>query len=167
MSGKAKTKMAAAVDLGTVEAVDTALVQIARCDAEVARLEAEIAEAERIAREQRADLLQTFLEGAAMGRESVEASATNHDEWFAEARSLDLPHGRIGWRKITSIKLPKCVEAVLVRLKALKLFNAIITTEKPNKDVLVLLPAETLEKVGVKKVVKDDFYIALGDKAVA
>jgi phage host-nuclease inhibitor protein Gam len=164
VSGKAKTKLAAAVELATVEAVDAALVQIAQCDAEVARLEAEIAESERIAREQRADLLQTFLERAAMGREAVEASAEAHEEWFAEARSLDLPHGRIGWRKVTSIKLPKAVERVIAALRQPKLFDAVAVRETVRKEILETYEDATLEAVGAKRVTKDDFYIALGEK---
>jgi phage host-nuclease inhibitor protein Gam len=154
VSGKAKAKMAAAVELATVEAVDAALVQIARCDAEVARLEAEIAETERIAREQRADLIQTFMERAAMGREAVEASAAAHGEWFAEARSLDLPHGRIGWRKVTLIRLPKAVERVIAALRQRKLFDAVAVKETVRKEIL-----ETYEDA------TDDFYIALGEVA--
>ena len=125
MSGKAKPRMAAATDLGTVEAVDAALVQIARSEAEVARLEAEI----------------------------------------AEARSLDLPHGRIGWRKVTSIKLPRMVERVIAALRVRKLFDAICVKETVRKEILDTYEDATLEAVGAKRVVKDDFYIAIGEAA--
>jgi hypothetical protein len=157
-----KTKNAEGTMLRGLGDLDLALAAMARARGEAARQKDALEEQIRILREKAAPMMQILVDAADADRRIIEAFAGTHPEIFPEGRrSLDLPNGRVGYRLVSSIKLPKMVERVVAALKARKLFDAIVTTEKPNKDILAAYDDETLDAVGAKRVTKDEFYVQL------
>lgn len=82
---------------------------------------------------------------------------------FAEKRSKEFTFGEIGYRISKSVRVPTVkakLESLLSSIKAFGLGKeCIIYEEKPNKEALAELKDEDLVKLGLKRVVKDNFRI--------
>ena len=82
---------------------------------------------------------------------------------FAEKRSKEFTFGEIGYRISKSVSLPRVktkLEALLNAIKAYGLSKECITyTEAVNKEALCELDDGDLAKLGLKRVVKDNFRI--------
>lgn len=82
---------------------------------------------------------------------------------FAEKRSKEFTFGEIGYRISKSVRVPSVkakLEALVSSIKAFGLGKeCIIYEEKPNKEALAELKDEDLVKLGLKRVVKDNFRI--------
>lgn len=82
---------------------------------------------------------------------------------FAEKRSKEFTFGEIGYRISKSVRVPSVkakLESLLNSIKAFGLDKeCIIYEEKPNKEALAELKDEDLVKLGLKRVVKDNFRI--------
>jgi len=97
-------------------AVDRAVMAVAGLEAQAARLKAEAEEKIRVLREDAAARAAEALEGAAAFLEAIEKFAETHEGDFGKSRSKALPHGRIGWRTVTSIRLMRSSEFVVAAL---------------------------------------------------
>jgi phage host-nuclease inhibitor protein Gam len=150
-----------AVTLADLAAVDGALVRIAAAESDTARLAAEMEDRLREVRQEYAPRIQSLDALAIEVRDTVREFCDGHPELFKSPRHRDLAHGRIGYRRVESIKLVKKIESVVVALRERRLLDAIVTTEKPNKDVLATYQDETLRAIGAKRETKDQFYIDL------
>ena len=140
-------------------AVDRAIAAMAGLEAQAARLKAEAEEKIRSIREDAAARAAEALEGAAAFLEAIEAFAEAHPEDFGKARSKALPHGRIGWRTVTSIRLMRSSEFVVAALEAADLKDAVITKKSPNKEVLAAYSDDVLREVGARRKQEDRFYV--------
>ena len=82
---------------------------------------------------------------------------------FAEKRSKEFTFGEIGYRISKSVSIPRVktkIEALLNAIKAYGLSKECITyTEAVNKEALCELDDADLAKLGLKRVVKDNFRI--------
>ena len=81
---------------------------------------------------------------------------------FADKRSKDFVFGTIGYRLSKSVSLPRVKAKVESLLKAIKSFgfaDCITYVEKPNGEALAELADGDLVKLGLKRVVKDNFRI--------
>lgn len=81
---------------------------------------------------------------------------------FAEKRSKEFTFGTIGYKLSKSVSLPRIadkVEKLITALKSYKLTNCITYAETLNKDEITELDDSTLAKLGLKRVVKDNFRI--------
>ena len=82
---------------------------------------------------------------------------------FAKKRSKEFTFGEIGYRISKSVRVPTVkakLESLLSSIKAFGLGKeCIIYEEKPNKEALAELKDEDLVKLGLKRVVKDNFRI--------
>jgi len=147
-----------AVTLADLGAVDAALETIGALESDAARIEAECQERVSAIRSEydprRDSLLETREETLAL----VKAFADSHPELFESPRHQDLPHGKIGYRKVESIRFRRSLETVIAALESRRLYDAITVVKKPNKDVLSAYPDEVLAGVGAKRVTKDEFY---------
>ncbi|EPB8267097.1 host-nuclease inhibitor Gam family protein [Campylobacter coli] len=86
----------------------------------------------------------------------------NNKHEFAEKRSKEFTFGKIGYRLSKSVSLPRVKEKFDNLIKALKSYglNECITyKEELNKDAIAELEDSTLVKLGLKRVVKDNFRI--------
>ena len=91
---------------------------------------------------------------------------TTFKDDFQVSRSKQLNHGKLGWRRSTSIKITqksKNKEGTLSLIKKLfppTLRNLCLTLkESPNKDALHKLTDEQLAKVGAQRIVTEDFFV--------
>jgi len=160
MAGRKKKRIAAeAPALADRRDVDRMIGVVADLEASALRLKAEVEEKIRCLREDAALHITSRLESARAFRAVIEDWAEAHPEEFGKARSLALPHGRIGWRTVTSIRLDRKAEFVIAALEAADLADAVIVKKSPNKDVLAAYPDETLREVGCRRIKRDDFYV--------
>jgi phage host-nuclease inhibitor protein Gam len=150
-----------AVTLADLAAVDGALIRIAAAESDTARLAAEMEDRLREVRQEYAPRIQSLDALAVEFRDCVREFCDGHPELFKTPRHRDLAHGRIGYRRVELIRLLKKIESVVAALRERRLLDAIVTTEKPNKDVLATYQDETLRAVGAKRETKDQFYIDL------
>lgn len=163
---KRKTKPALPA-LADWRAVDKAVMALAGLQNQAARLKAEAEEKIRVLREDAAARAAEALGGAAAFHDAIEAFADDHAEEFGKARSLALPHGRIGWRTVTSIRLARSAEFVVAALEAADLKDAVITRKSPNKDVLAAYSDDVLREVGARRKQEDRFYVEPKDETPA
>lgn len=82
---------------------------------------------------------------------------------FSEKRSREFTFGEIGYRISKSVSLLRVKTKLEALLKAIKSFGlakeCITYEEKPNKEALAELNDSDLVKLGLKRVVKDNFRI--------
>jgi phage host-nuclease inhibitor protein Gam len=92
----------------------------------------------------------------------------NRSELFTKRKSLELPHGVIGFRQSTSIvaKAKVKMAQVLERLKDLGWSEAIKTSETVNKEAMREWADGKLEAVGMERKTKDQFYIEVSAEAL-
>ncbi len=90
----------------------------------------------------------------------------NKDELFSKARSKDLVHGSLGYRRSTELKtLPKMTwKQVLGKLEELGFAEAIRVRRDPDKDALRTWSPERLELIGCKMQEKDTFWYEINEQ---
>ncbi|MCR4942040.1 MAG: host-nuclease inhibitor Gam family protein [Campylobacter sp.] len=94
--------------------------------------------------------------------QQITAFCEDNKAEFAEKRSKDFTFGKIGYKLSKSVSLPRLkekVEKLVSALKSYKLDHCISYTETINKDEIVELGDAELVKLGLKRVVKDNFRI--------
>jgi phage host-nuclease inhibitor protein Gam len=177
----AKSK-ARTAPLRSWDEVDGRLARIAALDLERGRLEAErqqrllpvisaasretaIVDAEM---KPRLDLLEAEREALAV---EVQTFAGEHKDEFGRPlenvlRSKNLPHGRVGWRLLpAAIKFVRPIADVLAALRRVGLKRAIVTEERPSKEILHTLYREgkitpPVEKeIGSRRLQSDEFIL--------
>ena len=152
----------------SLKMVEGALECIAEQEAAALQIQTELEGKISALRASYARLIEPYAEAAKELRENVQIFAEDHPELFEPKRSVDLTHGRIGFRQVTSIRLLKKAETVIAALEDRGLQDAVIVKKTPNKDVLAAYDDETLRAVGAKRQARDEFYIDLkGEKDVA
>ncbi len=122
------------------------------------RLNESLNEAKARAKEEVAPILKSMKHIVKM----IELFAASKKEEFAKKRSKEFTFGKVGYRLVTSIPLPRDknrVETLLNSLKAYGLSDCIKFEEKPDKDRLVELDDKTLVKLGLQKRIKDSFRV--------
>ena len=81
---------------------------------------------------------------------------------FADKRSKEFVFGKIGYKLSKSVSLPRVKEKVANLIKALKSYkldHCIKYEETLDKDEIVELDDSSLVKLGLKRVIKDNFRI--------
>lgn len=81
---------------------------------------------------------------------------------FAEKRSKDFTFGTIGYRLVKSVSLPRVrekIDKLILSLKSYGCSDCIKYEESIDKDAVCELEDSTLVKLGLKRVVKDNFRI--------
>jgi len=141
--------------------MDRTLCAIAEQEAWAARLIAEAEDRIRAIREDAAARAASGVANVKRLRGEVEAFSEAHAEEFGAARSRALPHGRVGWRKVTKIRLVRKAAHVVAALESRGLADAVIVKKQPNKDVLATFVDQTLRDVGARRATKDQFFIDL------
>lgn len=92
----------------------------------------------------------------------------NKAELFARKKSLELPHGIIGFRQSTSlVARPKVrMGQVLERLKDLGWHEAVKTSESVNKEAMREWSDGKLEAVGMERRIVDQFFVEISDETL-
>ncbi len=144
--------------LETTREVDVALLRIAQAEAAAEKITGAAEMRIRRIRESAAARAAEALEQAKGLRKAVEGWAKKNKRTFGPARSLALPHGRLGWRRVTRIAYKAKANDVVAALEAAGLEDALLVTKRPNKDVLATYEDETLADLGVRRRTADRFY---------
>jgi len=157
------------VIITTVEQAKVAMAEMAEIERSLAAIEADMnenidivkrnADAEAAPHQERKKALATALNGFA---------EVNRGELFTKRKSLELPHGVIGFRQSTSIvaKAKVKMAQVLEKLKDLGWGEAIKTSETVNKEAMREWTDGKLEAVGMERKTKDQFYIEVSAEAL-
>ncbi|WP_051445027.1 host-nuclease inhibitor Gam family protein [Desulfocurvus vexinensis] len=153
----------------TMEQAKAALAEMAQLERRLRAIEADMnenmdvikanADAEAAPHKERQKALGTALNGFA---------EVNRAELFARRKSLELPHGVIGWRQSTSIVARAKVKMghVLEKLKDLGWLDAVKTSETVNKEAMRDWTDGKLDAVGMERKVTDQFFIEISAEAL-
>lgn len=143
--------------------VDTALKRLCDVCVGIEKINGEVTlECNRIkeARKSEVDRLESekkFIE------QQITIFCESNKHEFAQKRSREFTFGEIGYRISKSVSVPKAkakIESLLNAIKAYGLGKECIKySETPNKEALDELADEDLAKLGLKRVIKDNFRI--------
>lgn len=150
------------MEIKNYEDVNVALKRIAELSVGIERINGEVTlECNKI-KEQRSGEIEKlsnekkYLEGC-IGSFCEENKAD-----FAERRSKDFTFGTIGYRLVKSVSLPRVrekIDKLLLSLKSYGCNDCIKYEESIDKDAVCELDDSTLVKLGLKRVIKDNFRI--------
>jgi len=144
------------------EDVDLALKELASLEVKRSEIEGELNERINELKKDAKKRVAPILEQIKHITKLIELFAINKKSEFAKKRTKELTFGKIGFRLVTSVSIPRDkakVEALLKGLKAYGLSDCIKYEEKPDKEKLKELDDTTLVKLGLEKKVKDSFRI--------
>ena len=142
--------------------VDVALKQLASLEVKRNEIEGEMNEKINAVKEEAKSRVAPILEQIKHLTKLIELFAASRKDEFAKKRTKELTFGKVGFRVVTSVSIPRDkakVEALLKSLKAYGLSDCITFIEKPDKEKLKELDDTTLVKLGLEKKVKDSFRI--------
>ena len=139
-----------------------ALKELASLEVKRSELEGELNERINELKEKTKEQVAPILEQIKHLTKLVELFAASKKDEFAKRRTKELTFGKIGFRLVANVSIPRDkakVEALLKSLKAYGLSDCIKYEEKPDKERLKELDDTTLVKLGLEKKVKDSFRV--------
>jgi len=142
--------------------VDAALRELAELEVKVQGIEGEMTEKINAVKEKAKRDSAPLTERIKYITKQIEHFAAAHKEEFAKKRSKELTFGKVAFRLVSSVPVPRDkakVEALLKALKAYGHSECITYVEKPDRDRLAELDDATLAKLGLSKKVQDKFRI--------
>lgn len=145
--------------------VNQALKEVADIDRKVTRIEADMnnkindikADAERAAT--------SLLERKKILETNIKEYTESYADEFKVTKSKKFMYGTVGFRKTSKITM-KNIKAIIEALKQNKMLDCITVTEKINKEELEKYDDASLEKIGVKRNVKDRFFYELSEERI-
>lgn len=155
--------------IATKEEATGAVAEIAALDRQMATIESDMQadiDAARARARQRASSVASRRVDLANG---VAVWAKLHrEDLFKNAKTLDLGHGKIGFRASTAITQERgiTVEMSLARCHELGFADGIRLKEELNKERMMAWTAERLSLVGVKRQQRDTFFIDIPQEAI-
>ncbi len=158
-----------AVIIGTLDQAKGALAELAMLDRSLSAIEADMNETIDQVKANADGEAGPLRERSAALAGALQGWATvNKDQLFAGRKSLELPHGTIGFRKSTSIvaRAKVRMSQVLEKLKELGFDAAVKRTETVNKETLRDWPEERLAAVGMRRKVADVFFVELAREEI-
>ena len=142
--------------------VDVVLKNLASLEVKRAEIEGELNERINELKNGAKERVAPILEQIKHLTKLIELFASSQKQEFAKKRTKELTFGKVGFRLVTSVAIPRDkakVEALLKSIKAYGLNDCISFVEKPDKERLKELDDTTLVKLGLEKKVKDSFRI--------
>lgn len=142
--------------------VDVALKRLCECEVALSKLEGEVTLKCNNIKEAYKAKTEPLVNEAAFIRQEIENFCEQNKAEFSQKRSKEFVFGTIGYRLSKSVSLPRVkakVEALLKAIKSYGFKDCISYTEKPNGEALAELNDGDLVKLGLKRVVKDNFRI--------
>ena len=143
--------------------VDSALKRVAELSVAIERINGEVTLACNEIKEKRASEIKALSDELKYIEQVITNFCEDNKAAFAEKRSKDFVYGTVGYKISTSVSLPRDKNKIESLLKAIKSYGLSDTCinyeEKPNKEGLCELDEASLVKLGLKKVVKDNFRI--------
>jgi len=166
MTQRSKPK---AVVIAEVRQAEAALAEIAEIERVVESHEAHMNQDLDTARARAKALCAPLAERRRDLEQALAAFAElNKASLFSRRKSLDLGYGVIGYRLSTAVRTAARTtwEMVLEQCKRFGFTEAVRNRETVDKDALRAWPEERLATVGVRREVKDEFYIEINREAV-
>lgn len=142
--------------------VDNELKRLCEILVNIAEIEGQVSLAVNKIKEEYAETIQNLNNEAEFIKQEIENFCEANKAEFADKRSKELVFGTIGYRVSKSVSLPRNKDKVASLCESIKKFgfkDCISYEEKPNKDALCELDDTSLVKLGLKRVVKDNFRI--------
>ncbi len=150
------------MEIQNYENVNEALKRIAELSVGIERINGEVTlECNRI-KESRSSEIDKLSNEKKYLEQCITSFCEENKADFAEKRSKDFTFGTIGYRLVKSVSLPRVREKIDKLLLALKSYgcnDCIKYEESIDKDAVCELEDSTLVKLGLKRVVKDNFRI--------
>jgi phage host-nuclease inhibitor protein Gam len=147
----------------TREKVDAALARIAAHQREIDRIEAELNEGIDNQNAAAGQAAREHVIAVANVTASLKAKALeNRAELFGGAKTLNLPHGELGFRSSTSLCLArknKTWDDVLEDLIGQGQLDAVRVIREVNKDVLKAWPDKTLAAFDLRLKTTEKFFV--------
>lgn len=166
--GGSRTRCASTV-LESWADVDEHLEQLAHVRRQVTEFEGQANEEIDRLRSELAEYTSPLLETEKRLGLEIEQFLVAHQGEFAKARSKELAHGKVGFRKSDAIMFkPKLrSETVIALCKEHQHPECINVKESPNKDALAKLTPEALSLVGCRRVSKDTPWFEVAEVKAA
>lgn len=142
--------------------VDAALKELCECEVALTKIEGKVTLECNEIKERYKAKTEPLVNKAAFIRQEITNFCEANKAEFSQKRSKELVFGTIGYRLSKSVSLPRVKEKVESLIKAIKSYgfkDCISYTEKPNGEALAELDDGDLVKLGLKRVVKDNFRI--------
>lgn len=150
------------MEIQNYENVNAALKRIAELSVGIERINGEVTlECNRIKKSRSSEIDKLSNEKKYL-EQCITSFCEENKADFAEKRSKDFTFGTIGYRLVKSVPLPRVREKIDKLLLALKSYgcnDCIKYEESIDKDAVCELEDSTLVKLGLKRVVKDNFRI--------
>lgn len=143
-------------------AVDNELKRLCEILVNIAEIEGQVSLACNAIKEQYAERIQELNNEANFIKQEIENFCNANKAAFVDKRSKELVFGTIGYRVSKSVSLPRNKDKIESLCESIKKFgfkDCISYEEKPNKEALCELDDVALIKLGLKRVVKDNFRI--------
>ena len=148
--------------ISNYEDVDAALKRLCELEVALSKLEGEVTLKCNNIKESYKVKTEPLTNEIGFIKQEIENFCEMNKADFAEKRSKEFVFGTIGYRLSKSVSLPRVKAKVESLLKAIKSFgfaDCITYVEKPNGEALAELADGDLVKLGLKRVVKDNFRI--------
>lgn len=140
-----------ALSLKSWEDVNDALRQIAEAQIALGDIESDMQKqiigAQRVAEEQS----KPIKDAVARLEREIKAFVTDHRDEMGKAKSMTLTFGEVGFRRSTSISLPRAkdkIEEIIRCLKSRQMHDCIMVEEKISKEALKKYGEDTVNAVG-------------------
>lgn len=150
------------MEINNYENVNEALKRIAELSVGIERINGEVTlECNRIKESRSAEIDKLSNEKKYL-EQCITSFCEENKADFAEKRSKDFTFGTIGYRLVKSVSLPRVrekIDKLLLSLKSYGCNDCIKYEESIDKDAVCELEDSTLVKLGLKRVVKDNFRI--------
>ena len=144
------------------EEVDAALKRLCEVEVALSMLDGEVTLKCNNIKESYKEKTEPLANEAAFIKQEIENFCEMNKADFAEKRSKEFVFGTIGYRLSKSVSLPRLKPKIDALIKAIKSFGfegCIKYEEKPCGEALAELADGDLVKLGLKRVVKDNFRI--------
>ena len=150
------------MEIKSFEDVNLALKKIAELSVKIEKINGEVTLACNEIKEAHSGEIKVLSDELKYIEACISTFCENNKHEFAEKRSKEFAFGKIGYRISKSVSLPRVKEKLEALIKSFKSYglNYCITyKEELNKDAIVELEDSTLVKLGLKRVIKDNFRI--------
>ncbi|EAJ5678500.1 host-nuclease inhibitor protein Gam [Campylobacter lari] len=150
------------MEIKSFEDVNLALKKIAELSVKIEKINGDVTLACNEIKESRAGEIKVLSDELKYMEQCISTFCENNKHEFAEKRSKEFTFGKIGYRISESVPLPRVKEKLEALVKAFKSYGlneCISYKEELNKDAIIELEDSTLAKLGLKRVVKDNFRI--------
>ena len=150
------------IEVNSWDSVDEALRRMAEIDIEVSEIDGtQTIEINKIKESCKALAKDIKTERKELGKRVTAFCDANKAE-FAKKRSKELNYGKIGYRLVRSVSIPRAkdkIESLITSLKAFGLSSCVLVEEKVDRDEIKNLDDGDIVKLGLTKIVKDSFRI--------